>query len=895
MVEWTEGAKFEWEKYCEQLTRSLAGSDADSKEVLEDIYRDINLKLADSGTTVVTESDIRHILTQFGLPDDGEVVGQALDAVFSVDRDSAKAIDKSLLDSKPKKSVLGSFYIITFGVVLPIITLLVELATRLCTDAFFDPIPTILHVILFAFIPLSIMKSLATISKKENKYYKYHGYSNAIAIGIASIYSLMFLPLLPISVMAIMLLGLGFCSLSPMLSLIALLMVRWRLRVLTPSGNKVAVPGLFTGMAISVLLMTLAALPSILTRVGISMAISDSLNTQAKGIKLLRDYGNKDDLLDYCYRGVHGWLDLLVNFNVSSEQQSYSPEQLRGIYYRVTGKAYTSNKPLRGGILGGRSRSDFQFDFNQGESAVGAQLVGLTLHSSRMDASVDPDSAIGYLEWTMTFKNSSSWQQKEARSCIQLPVGAVVSRLTLWVDGQEREAAFASRSRTKQAYQNVVSRQRDPVLVTTQGPDRIMVQCFPVPADGGLMKIRVGMTIPLNMISDDTVVLKLPFFNERNFSIPEAIKHSIWIESKHEINSIVKELITESPKENLYALRGEITDSQLSGKSGLVAFNRDREQNISWSEDSLDQNVYIRQTISSTVEKSPEHIVLVIDSSVNIKPVIQEIADSIKYLPVGASVSLVIADDNVVEYNTEPLLITEQLKAELASAIRKIEVLGGKDNIVALEKAWDKASVNSESVILWLYAGQPHIFKSPDTLMQRWERRPDGPRLIQAQVLPAVDKITESFDYIPQIQSLMSTGAIGEDLQRQFEIWSGKPTYVVVREKLDCTEVLDDNSKTSDHLARLCYYDQITNILDTKTANSEAEALAIAEKYQLVTPVSGAVVLESQQQYQEAGLQPVGPETVPTIPEPEVWALMIVVASIIIWVLMRRQVVLKSC
>jgi hypothetical protein len=48
-------------------------------------------------------------------------------------------------------------------------------------------------------------------------------------------------------------------------------------------------------------------------------------------------------------------------------------------------------------------------------------------------------------------------------------------------------------------------------------------------------------------------------------------------------------------------------------------------------------------------------------------------------------------------------------------------------------------------------------------------------------------------------------------------------------------------------------------------------AVALAALYQLVTPVSGAVVLETRQQYQEAGLTPVDPATVPAIPEPQTW------------------------
>jgi len=61
------------------------------------------------------------------------------------------------------------------------------------------------------------------------------------------------------------------------------------------------------------------------------------------------------------------------------------------------------------------------------------------------------------------------------------------------------------------------------------------------------------------------------------------------------------------------------------------------------------------------------------------------------------------------------------------------------------------------------------------------------------------------------------------------------------------------------------------------------EATSLAVRYQLVTPVSGAVVLETAEQYRAAGLQPVDAGTVPTIPEPEMVALLIVAGAFLIW------------
>ena len=93
---------------------------------------------------------------------------------------------------------------------------------------------------------------------------------------------------------------------------------------------------------------------------------------------------------------------------------------------------------------------------------------------------------------------------KEVRCQMRLPKGGKDSRLTLWVNGEPREAAFKSISKVKAGYKSVaVVQRRDPLLL----------QCFPVPARGE-MKIRIGITSPLD---DDHWVF--PRVVERNFPI----------------------------------------------------------------------------------------------------------------------------------------------------------------------------------------------------------------------------------------------------------------------------------------------------------------------------------------------------------------------------------------
>jgi hypothetical protein len=65
--------------------------------------------------------------------------------------------------------------------------------------------------------------------------------------------------------------------------------------------------------------------------------------------------------------------------------------------------------------------------------------------------------------------------------------------------------------------------------------------------------------------------------------------------------------------------------------------------------------------------------------------------------------------------------------------------------------------------------------------------------------------------------------------------------------------------------------------------------VALAAGYQLVTPVSGAVVLESQQQFAENRLTPASRLTVPTVPEPHEWALALIACAALVWLVASNR------
>ena len=105
-------------------------------------------------------------------------------------------------------------------------------------------------------------------------------------------------------------------------------------------------------------------------------------------------------------------------------------------------------------------------------------------------------------------------------------MGGTVSRATLWINSEEREAAHGGRGEVRAAYQQVaVQQRRDPLLVTTKGADRVLAQAFPVPGNGGTIKCKIGITAPLEITAPSQARLMLPAIVDRNFSFTPDSHH----------------------------------------------------------------------------------------------------------------------------------------------------------------------------------------------------------------------------------------------------------------------------------------------------------------------------------------------------------------------------------
>ena len=749
------------------------------------------------------------------------------------------------------------------GVIMPTISITVEATTHICASVFFDPIPTIWHLLFVIFIPLAQLQVWFAIRRRTPDRLALAGFLNAVSIGISVFYSIVYLPLVPLALLAL-LFGLGLLPLTPFLSLIASLIMRHQLKRVAATAPRrsfaLKARGLLAGLAFTAAVIGMAELPATITTIGLYMATSSSSQSRADGIHFLRKYGSKDALLRACYDRT-GWATDVIG-SAFAVQNPITPVEAQKVYYRVTGEPFDATVPLE--RIGVRvMRQDIvNFDSNQGGEVVGGgKLAGLSLASSKLDSSVDADGGVGYMEWTLTFRNDSE-VQREARAEVQLPPGGVVSRLTLWVNGEEREAAFAGRGQVREAYQKVaIQQRRDPVLVTTAGHDRVLVQCFPVPPNKGEMKIRIGITLPLVLEDETHAKLLMPHFVLKNFSIPDDVKHAVAVQGKTAMWPANYALLP-SHRDDVFRVAGTISDDQLTDIRSAITLSRYGVKEV-WTRDPFNPGFAITQSVTEHAPADLRRIVVVVDTSATMRDYVPEIHRAIKSLPADFDVKLVWAD------------------AENGN----VTFDGGADNVPALQQAWDfAAETTGNNAIVWIHNPQRVLLSSVDELKKRWDR-PVGPTLYSVQVSNGVDEIEKQLDGMDEVKTVARIGLLQNDLENLFAQLSGRvKTLQFVRSsrKLDKHNEMS-GARTSDHLARLWANDEVARILAPRDETLTAEARSLAIQYQLVTPVTGAVVLETAEQYRAAGLQPVDAGTVPTIPEPGMVALLIVAGAFLIW------------
>lgn len=853
MKTWTTQAERRLEEYLREkvVRENLDGVEA--AELKDDLRRHVH---EEAGTLDAAT---------IGLPQLETLLGR-LDAGYS-----PKAEVKHGFWSRFGRSALWFF-----GVILPLGVTIFEALAFFCGRVFFDPVPTFWHLGLVLLVPLVNGGFLLGMRRMGETT---RGLLAGLALFVSMLYALLFLPLAPISVMALLAFGLGLLSLMPLFAAIA----TWRIG--RTEWKHAADPAKFRhwrrmGVLGGLLAFLVLEGPAVWTRMNLQSAAAKP--AEATGaLARLRAFHSESTLLAACYEGgrgttqttdLSGWLFYGWNLfpAIIDEEPLKAPdtEAVRDVFFRVTGKPFNAMPPPKFarassmmGRGGNRDLDTFQFDDHVGTDQVAVRLKDLDLAESRFDGHLDSVSRTAYGEWTMVFHNRGM-QSREARCQVRLPRGGRVSRLTLWINGEPREAAFGPVAAVKEAYQEVAVRQnRDPVLVTMVAPDTVMVQCFPVPGHGE-MKIRFGVTSPL-----DGQRWELPRILERNFGTVSGAVNTLWLQGDGKFSlEGAKETRTSATDGEGTSLSAEIPLDGNSEAFGSVKVGGvEGPAPVVWCEDDKAKSggrFLVREPVER-IAPACGKVVIVVDGSAALAGSRSWLQEQLGNLASDPRYVILLADDTARRVNAE----------ELGS----YRFTGGRDNEPALREAVRLAKETESAAVLWLHGPQAVKLARPEALLQLAERGTHRPVIQDIELAPGPNRLAETLYRSGLLKRGPDAGADFPKVLRQ--LVEGRPETAWTWRRADSPDGLPGR-KVWDQLARLWAIDAAEG---REAEPAAADRPQLAARYQLVTPVSAAVVLETKEQYDRHDLAAVDSSAapqIPSIPEPSASLLLLVTASL---------------
>ncbi|MDR1965575.1 MAG: hypothetical protein LBQ36_02590, partial [Synergistaceae bacterium] len=783
----------------------------------------------------------------------------------------------------------SSVFFSAFASSAAIVTILFELYTGLCANAFADPIPSALHLSCLALVPIILIFTAFKLKRGMTAASLPWLYSlNGFLLAVSLWYAVCFLPLMPIAAFMVLWYGFGLMPLSPSLSLVAAVHQSFQLarygRALSPGKSHVR--HRFAGAALAAALILGWDIRIEIVERAMQTAITAPSPARDESMATLKLLRAEDIVLSYCYAQHERLRPFLQPFGFQKNAYSSGIMDIRTLYYRLTGRDYReAPRPPR---MSARRRINW-FDSPESRSEVGGTTVGslaprLSLDIASLDISVssspngeDAGPGVAYAEMTLEFANSGSSQQ-EARAQIIMPPGGVASRLTLWIDGEEREAAFGLRGAVRSAYGQVVARKLDPALLTEDGPDRVLLQCFPVPPKSR-MKVKAGFTLPL-VPAGGRMALQMPYFAERNFANAPGMSVAVSADSRTRLTFDAKSLAVSGSN-----LRGAVSIGELASAVIFAPSPKPRDSiygaNLS--------GVQASCALAEIPLLDARTMAVVLDSSRQCAAVFRpggrdlDWAAILSQLPDNVQIALFAGSLYI------PPMSREEARRQWPEALSKLDFSTADEQAGNLAKAWDLCAQSQNGAVLWLHGNLPIDIASTTDVETKMSLRaaPAGtdaaPRLLSLQMIPGPNRIEEKLAYSGMERLPAFYGLPAEDRLKGAFAMSLYPR-LNDRElafSLSRPQGYYRQGQSSPHIVRLAYSAEITRKLREGARASDMEAdAATAVNLRLVTPLTGAVVLENEQQYAEHGLDPnKAPQSVPTIPEPEEWALLAIVLA----------------
>lgn len=187
---------------------------------------------------------------------------------------------------------------LTVASIFPAAVIAIELTTGLCAGVFFDPMPTVWHLLLVAFVPVCnvlLWRAVRGASNGTAGPPIWLVVAAGAAVCVAASYTLLFLPMLPMALIAVPF-GVGLLPFAPVAGLVFAL--RWSFAVAATrhGGGRL----LFAGLALGAAALVLVDLRATMTQVALDRYGGDAA-ARASAVGLMRAWGDPALLLRQSY------------------------------------------------------------------------------------------------------------------------------------------------------------------------------------------------------------------------------------------------------------------------------------------------------------------------------------------------------------------------------------------------------------------------------------------------------------------------------------------------------------------------------------------------------------------------------------------------------------------
>jgi len=891
MKRWTPEAEQRLDNYLEEIVNLARSSGEADEDFVEELRQHIRSDAEESAGGVVTPQNLERALAAAGKPRD--VLGMETESPGNGNGHGSPRADEASEGNVSRPYVVPSakpllkVRLILGGIVLPSLAICMEFfLLTVSGGGGVGVMPTLMHVLMIALVPLSVWYLIArsdpgadmASERDRSRIAAVLGYLTSIGL----IYTVFLAPITPFALIGILYLGVGLIGLSPAIALLCSLYLHYKfvkLGLFAGSDRRRAQVWFAAGVLIAAL--PLAGHWGLQTsrHHNSSQVLHGDTDAREHALGVLRVIGTpdpstawgRDESLSYIWRRLltgdrrwdDGWL---------------SVEDLEKVHFRATGRLPDS------GAVGSRwyTTNAFSQRWNslreQGGDKVGAMIPGLSLSSSNLDVDMVRDglaeSGLSYTEWVLEFANDNP-DVNEARCVIAMPPGSVASRLTLWINGVECEAAFGGVGQVKAAYQDVaIVRRQDPALLSNPAKGEVFLQCFPVPAFGK-MKVKIGVTAPLQSLGGKSFLM-LPRIADENFTVAPRFFHQISAESQRALSSPISGLTAIPGNGGNHSIVGRALHKAISGKDGAPWLLVEGAVPMGTFQGQLGPYMASMDIIPAQSEAS-RSVWLVVDGSAGVGRAEIDWAGLVGAFPEDAALHATFAGFTPEHWDESGG--RDGLIAWLASR----DFGYGQRVVPAMVEASQRALATANGELLVIHGPQPYDDEEDDALasaIKRGRRNGGALPVRMVGVAPGPNAVARALVNFSEVEAIATFDSVQKTLEQIAR--AGVATDLVRSYTLSGDGASPEDVAphgTASHVVRMAALDRIMGLLRSESPLETEEAVAIAKRCRLVTPVSGAVVLENQAQYARHGLDDgESLDAVPAVPEPEEWLLVGVAA-----------------